>query len=276
MVGIAIGLLVIAVATSALMVSRGVSGTVSDASEIQQQAAYALRVIGGQLRQAGSLRVNLNSTNAVANNELLAPVAFEKKADGSSDTAYDFNLDQPTTLFNGTDSTLTVGFQRYADPVFSDADAQTIARNCLGGPGGLASDATGPGSFKLVQSVFRLDTTDNELECTGNGNVQPIIKNVANFQVRYLRQVTQAPDTLAGNPLVQYMDAASITNWGQVQGVEVCLVIYGNEPIDLPSGSTYRDCSGAAVDMTTLTGARAKRMHLVFRNVFQLRSQGLV
>ena len=36
MVGIAIGLLTIAVAMGALMVSRGVSGTVSDASEIQQ------------------------------------------------------------------------------------------------------------------------------------------------------------------------------------------------------------------------------------------------
>ena len=35
MVGITIGLLVVAVAMSALMVSRGVSGTVSDASNIQ-------------------------------------------------------------------------------------------------------------------------------------------------------------------------------------------------------------------------------------------------
>ena len=39
MVGIAIGLLVIAVAMGSLMVSRGISGTVSDASAIQQQAA---------------------------------------------------------------------------------------------------------------------------------------------------------------------------------------------------------------------------------------------
>ena len=114
--------------------------------------------------------------------------------------------------------------------------------------------------------------------CAGNGATQqPILQNVANFQVRYLRQVTTTPDTTLGNPLVQYVDASAITNWGQVQGVEVCLVLYGNEPIDLPIGSTYTDCDGTTtVDMTTLTGARAKRMHLVFRNVFQLRSQGLV
>ena len=55
MVGIAIGLLVVAVATSALMVSRGISGTVSDASGLHQQAAHAMRVIGQQVRQAGSL-----------------------------------------------------------------------------------------------------------------------------------------------------------------------------------------------------------------------------
>ena len=31
-----------------------------------------------------------------------------------------------------------------------------------------------------------------------------------------------------------------------------------------------------AVDMTNLTGTRANRMHMVFRNVYQLRSQGLM
>jgi len=30
------------------------------------------------------------------------------------------------------------------------------------------------------------------------------------------------------------------------------------------------------VDMTKLTGQRARRMHIAYRNVFQLRSQGLV
>ncbi len=39
MVGIALGLMVIAVAMVALMTSRSISGTVSDASAMQQQAA---------------------------------------------------------------------------------------------------------------------------------------------------------------------------------------------------------------------------------------------
>lgn len=62
MVGMAIGLLVVAVAMGALMVSRGISGTVSDASGIQQQGAYILRVIGQQLRQTGLLYLNPDPT----------------------------------------------------------------------------------------------------------------------------------------------------------------------------------------------------------------------
>ena len=58
MVGITIGLLTVAVALGALMVSRGVSGTVSEASQLQQQASYAFRVIGQQLRQAGSRQLD--------------------------------------------------------------------------------------------------------------------------------------------------------------------------------------------------------------------------
>lgn len=75
MVGIAIGLLVISVAVGALMVSRNISGTVSDATGIQQQAAYAMRVIGQQVRQAGSLRLNLDPLNS--GDDYLIPVALE-------------------------------------------------------------------------------------------------------------------------------------------------------------------------------------------------------
>src|SRR5256885_14199587 len=92
MVGVAIGLLVVAVATAALMVSRGVSGTVSDASGIQQQAAYAMRVIGLQLRQAGSLYLNLDPRNQKPAAALVTstPVAFETTA--KSDSGLEFEI----------------------------------------------------------------------------------------------------------------------------------------------------------------------------------------
>ncbi|MDR0258920.1 MAG: prepilin-type N-terminal cleavage/methylation domain-containing protein, partial [Comamonas sp.] len=60
MVGMAVGLLVMAAASVALLASRNLSVTVSDASHLQQQASYVLRIIGLQLRQAGGLHLNLN------------------------------------------------------------------------------------------------------------------------------------------------------------------------------------------------------------------------
>lgn len=283
LVGIAIGLMVVAVAGGALMVSRGVSGTVSDASNINQQAAYAMRTIGLQLRQTGSLRLNLNSSGANAMNAATAPVAFEKKSEGSSNPLFDFDLSQPGSQLMGTNNSLTTRFQRDFDPVDPNkfklyaTDASTLARNCVGGP---SDDASQPSaSHQLIQSVFAIDG-NNQLTCSGNGAVpaQPIIDHVANFQLRYLVQT--ASGSALGNPTVEYVNAAAVTNWGQVQAVEVCLVLYGNETIGLPAGSSYTDCDGTTqIDMTTLSGSdsqRRNRMHKVFRNVFQLRSQGLL
>lgn len=267
MVGIAIGLLVVAVAMSALMVSRGISGTVSDASSIQQQAAYAMRVIGLQLRQAGSLRLNLDPGTTATADPYLVPVAFEAAVSPESSPALDSFVPAKDTLSGtATPATLTVGYQRYTEPMFTSAAQQALSRNCLGGPVDTSTD-------QRLSSVFQL--SNNALQCNGNGaGAQPIVHNVANFQVRYL---VQDNTSTPGTPTIKSVDADSVANWGQVQAVEVCLVLYGNEPIDLPTGSKYFDCDGSTqVDMSTLTGARARRMHIAFRNVFQLRSQGLI
>lgn len=271
LVGLAIGLLTIAVAMGALMVSRGVSGTVSDASGIQQQAAYAFRVIGLQLRQAGSLRLNLDPGTLTVPEPYMAPVAFETDYTDPNDNS-SFSIKTDTLKGKKAPATgeyaLSVGYRNYTEPVFTSASAQSLQRNCLGGNGTNA----------LVLSEFVLftpsaDPTIRELRCNGNGQVQPIINNVASFQVRYLLQDNT---TTPGISTIKSVDADGVADWSQVQAVEVCLVLYGNEPIDLPTGSTYTDCDGTAVDMSSLTGTRARRMHVPFRNSFQLRSQGLV
>ena len=275
MVGIAIGLLVVAVAMGAMMVSRGVTGTVSDASGIQQQGAYAMRLFGQQLRQAGSLRLNRNPGTVVAAELYLAPVAFETKAT-SATPLYSFDATKPEQIISGTAApvTLVVGYRRYTEPTFISATDVSPSRNCLGGP----ADSS---NHERLESTFWV-SSKNELRCAGNPNPalaspptdtdgQPVLQNVANFQVRYLVQ-----NNTAGNPTLSQVDASGVTNWAQVQAVEVCLVLYGAEAMDLPAGSNYTDCDGTAVDMSTLTGVRARRMHVPFRNVFQLRSQGLI
>ena len=270
MVGIAIGLLTIAVAMGALMVSRGVSGTVSDSTEIQQQASYAFRVMGQQLRQAGSIKLKLSAAQVIDDGTAALagdPVAFETNYSDGTNT---FTLGADT--LSGLDAPsaseykLTTGYRNYTEPVYHPKVPNTpesLQRNCLGGQG----------SATLVQSRFVLNAATNELRCDGNGQVQPIVRNVANFEVRYLMQT--AANT--GSPNLRYVNATTVnTDWARVFAVEVCLVLYGNEAIDLPAGTTYTDCDGATpVDVTTLAAPRNRRMHKVFRNIYQLRSQGL-
>lgn len=272
LVGIAIGLLTVAVATGALMVSRGVSGTVSDVSSIQQQAAYAMRVIGLQLRQAGSLRLNLNPGTASVAEPYMASVAFEAITPPASSPLEGFNPTTDTLSGTATPVTLTTGYRRYTEPVFTNATEQALSRNCLGGPADTSSDAR-------LESIFQL--TGSELQCNGNGaGAQAIVQNVANFQVNYL---VQDSTSTPGDSKVKSVDASGVTNWGQVQAVEVCLVLYGAERIDLPSSApandpstSYRDCNGTLIDMRTLAAPRKQRMHMAFRSTFQLRSQGLI
>lgn len=272
LVGITVGLLVVAVATTALMVSRGVSGTVSDASSIQQQAAYGMRLIGLQMRQAGSL--NLIPTGTPSEKTYMQPFAFEQFA---------INLSEPTESYDpatdtikatedpSTGNSFTTGFSRIKDKVFGSAAETILMRNCLGGP---KDDST---SF-IIRSEFKFDSTKFELRCNGNNaGEQPVLQNVAEFQWRYL--VQDIPIANPGAATIQYTSTAP-TDLTKIQAVEVCMVLFGTETIDMPTGSTYSSCSQNAdgtdksVDMTTLTGARAKRMHMRFRNVFQIRSQG--
>ena len=252
MVGIALGLMTVAVALGALMVSRGITSTVSDASQLQQQAAHAFRIIGQQLRQAGSAQLDM----AVGKDDTLGfaaedPVGFLTTGYASKTDIVN-GIQAPT----GTQYKLTTGFRNYFEENTAGVTATTLFRDCLGQGGEVAQP--------MVISAFRL--TGDELVCDGAASVnpQPIIRNVADFQVSYL---VQTPGV--GAPTVRrFDDAASVTNWAQVYAVEVCLELVGNERIDIPTGEKYWNCSNV---QTSYGG----RMHHVFRNTYQIRSQGL-
>ena len=249
MIGLAVGLLVVAVATVSLLGSRSVTGAVSDISGIQQQAAYVMRTFGTQLRQAGSLYLDLG-LDADGKGEITSATAFQLR--GNSEQAITEDSEETPTKY-------IVQYTGYEEPTF--ANAGPISRNCLGAPGSIPA-----GTTASIESIFTLNGTD--LRC----NDQPIAQNVAAFQVRYLLQGTDQDD-----PTMLYTNSAGVADWNRVQGVEVCLVLFGTERIDLPEGASYTGCDGStAVNITTLAAPRTNRMHYVFRNVFQLRSQGLI
>ena len=265
MVGIAIGLLTVAVATGALMVSRGVSGTISDASQLQQQASYAFRVIGQQLRQSGSIRLNMAPKSAASTVDAADPVAFEAAYSNPANPSDAFY--PKTYSINGQDTPvqLVTGYRNYVESLYTSASDVSQFRNCLGENG---TDA-------IVRSTFGYDNVKFELTCAGTAGAQPLIQNVADFQIRYLSQTGGN----TGDPKIQYINAATAAaDWTQVFGVEVCIVIFGTEVIDVPAGSVYKGCDGANINFSSsgsLPAQRKNRLHMTFKKVYQIRSQGL-
>lgn len=257
LVGLAIGLMTIAVALGALLVSRGVSGTVSDATQLQQQGAHALRVIGLQLRQAGSIRLNLAPAQAAGAS---APQTIDPLEAVAFETVFNRNTG---ALASSDDFPLRVGYQNYTEAVITGSGTvqQSLLADCLGRTP----------SSTVIQSDFRLVRPDGAatgaLECAGaDGAAQTVIDNVADLQVRFLLQTI----TTAGANIRRVAAADVGGNWPAVVAVEVCLELVGQERIDA-AGATFRDCSWTTGQPETPMG---DRLRMVFRNTFQLRTQG--
>lgn len=212
LVGLTIGLLVIAAAIGTLVVSRGAASAVSDISQLQQQGAFALRVIGLQLRQAG---------------------AIELVESASTPGAYGFNDPVEATVGGvngaaGAPDTLIVRYQ--------PATLATQRRDCQGD--------TIPASATTVPATFAVNG-DSELVCAGFKNrAHPVIGNVDDFQVAY-RVNTGTTDM----PAFKRLTANQMTtteHWKRVKAIEVCLDLKGSDPLP-DGGGTFTDCKGANV-----------------------------
>lgn len=254
MVGLTIGLLIIAVALGAVLVSRQLSSTTSEAARLQQQASYALRIIGQQVRQAGALRLDLAYGRIEPADSFLTldpaePVVFDASFARSTDTL-DFSTARP----------LQTGYAFYKEKLTSGTSQM---RDCLGSiPTGAA-----------VQSAFFLDrpagAASGELRCAGSRSgegAQSLIADVADFRVSWLRE-----RSVLGEPVVDRVNAATAAaSWPSIQAVEVCIEMVGAEVIDTGS-TTYRPCGWTVGAAET---PRSNRLRLVYRNTFQLRTQG--
>lgn len=255
MVGITIGLLTVTVSLGALMVSRGVSSTVSDASKMQQQASYAFRVIGQQMRQTAGLTISpmTGAKDDVQWNTFTAPAP---PAISGTDTPG-----------NGL-AKLSVTYQASREPIYEAADKNTttnghLLRNCLGEKPD--ENAVAP----LLQSNFNLDAKGNLTCLDSKGNLQPIIEDVKDFQVTYLQQVLNANDK---QPHFRYATASQLTtpaDWSNVYAVEICLEIEGTETIDT-AGATYKNCSWKKGDTEK---SRGNKIRAIYRNTFSIRNQ---
>lgn len=272
LVGITIGLLTVAVGIGALMISRGVSGTVSDASNMQQQAAYAFRVIGSQVRQAGTIQLSLDATAFTPSETSYAmlPVAFDPPDPAGQRPMFSRGEKMLKGIDNPSSSeyALSIGYQNYQEqitppPPATDLVSGNQLRDCLGENKGVSSNY-------VIESKFRI-SSDNELLCEGvGGTAKPIIRNVKDMKIRYLIQEPTSAKT--GFPKTIYTNASTASSspngWRDVYAIEVCLELEGTETIDT-AGANYTKCDGISV-------SRGNRLRMVFKNTFQIRSQGQV
>ena len=254
LVGLVIGLLVVVVALGTLVVSRQVSSTVTETSQLQQQAAYAFRIIGQQVRQASSIKLNLAYG-------LPAGTAF----DAADTVAFETGFDRKTKSIGGVDTPatgqykLSLGYQNYEEKVFNETVPKSLLRNCLGEQTPASALTSG---FVLSKAA---GAPSGDLSCAGSGGAQPLISKVSDFQVRYLVQ-----DAGTTSPTITYASATTASaNWPSVFGIEVCLELVGDEVVPT-AGATYRDCSWNTGDAEK---ARGDRLRMVFRNTYQIRSQ---
>ena len=253
LVGITIGLLTVAVAVGALVVSRGISGTVSEASQLQQQASFAFRVIGQQLRQAGSRQL-----------DPVTPPDVHAKFYAPNDVPVVFSgitplggKDAPGT----TEFALEVNYQNVKElTVLEPVDGEYQIRNCLQKK---AEDAA-LNPEPMITSKFKHNTTAGTLVCAGGtADPQPIIQGVKDFTVQYLTQATDGTPSAA--PTYQYVSATTAgSNWLKVYAVQVCLELEGTEKIDT-AGAKYTKCDGTEVD-------RGNKLRMVFRNTYHIRN----
>ena len=240
MVSTTIGILVIGAAMASMLLSRTASTTISDISQLQQQGARALRIMGTQIRQVGSVELVPSPG--------LTAVAFSSAFNGfNGGGAAVAGIDGA----EGAPDTVSVSNQPATTP---RVEAQN--RDCLGNnaPPGLAG--------------IRLDSTfflarNGELKCQGAGSsgAQAIAANVADLQAWYRVKI-------AGTN-IQRLTAAEVTQadlWAAVRSVEICLDLQGNET-GYPGASVYTNCNGMAAQNNG-------RLHLLLRNVFDLRTQG--
>ncbi|WP_298208128.1 prepilin-type N-terminal cleavage/methylation domain-containing protein [Acidovorax sp.] len=250
LVGLTIGLLTISVGLGAIMVSRGVTATVSDTTTLQQQASYAFRVIGQQLRQAGGRPLNM------AADPRDAATFVQPGTVSLSSTPPIAGLDTPTA----SQFAISLRYVNASEFIYPPPPASTpitgfLTSDCIGSNPGIAS-------APIILSQLRKNGTD--LECSNSiGNVQPIVSNLVDLKIRYLQQRLSVADS---QPQFRYASAANLgtTDWPEVHGIEVCLELEGDQIIDT-IGTSYTKCDGT-------TAVRGNKLRMVFKNIFHIRN----
>ncbi|MDM0012061.1 hypothetical protein QTH87_06355 [Variovorax sp. J22P168] len=232
----AIALMVMYAALGTLLISRGATAQVQELAQLQQQASYAMHLIGLQIRQAGAVDPvrdedsGLYAFPAPGTDVDAGPKVFGTEGrDGASDTV-----------------TLSFAPVRWPNP----AARAAWQYDCIGAR--VEND-------ERVQARFAIDTRRSSLVCRSLRGSQPVIGQVVDLQVRYRVVTAGVTRELDANQV----EAAAL--WPSVMALEVCLDLKGEERAPDSAALRYRDCSDRE-------RPRDGRVHQVIRHLFHLRN----
>jgi type IV pilus assembly protein PilW len=257
MVGITIGLLVVLAALGSLVYTKVSSTTMVDATRLQQKADLAFRIISFQTLQAGSMELNKNTTS-------LDPGTVTLSA---AYTGIDPALTlQPTVIAsvhgeNG-DGTTTQDILRIS---YQDNGIDTLNstfRDCLG-------QLTAAKGISVTNTFTFLPVAGGggDLRCQGaaaGATPQPILDGVEDFQVTYgVRTVA------AGVENFRYFTANQITDWSNIQTVNICLQLRGDSRGNPRAGWT---AATAIPPCGTVLDTNDGFLRRVYRRTFSLRN----
>jgi type IV pilus assembly protein PilW len=243
MVGITIGLLVVLAAIGSLVYTRVSSTTMVDATRLQQKADAAFRLINFQTLQAGAIELAATVDPATVN--------FSTAYTGFDPTVT--LLPANVVSVNGTEGNGTTT-QDVLRVSYQDNGA---VRDCLG-------QATAALTANIrVDNVFTYVPTNGgggNIICTGAAsNVsQPILDGVEDFQVTY------GVATAAG---FRFFTANNITDWTNIQTVNICLQLRGDTQGNPQPGMA--PIVGCVPPATIVNDGRLRR---VFNRTFSLRN----
>lgn len=251
MVGLTVGMFVVLASVGAMMTTRQGASTTSDSYRVQQAGMTAMRLIGANLRQAGSaelIQVGGANTGVQFGN-------LDARAAGAASDQLVSGVEGGGT---NTDS-LTVSYQHR---IVGGVDAG-VTRDCLG---------NSPGNVAVrIDNAFAV--TQVELRCTGSVNPaapQALVGDntratadvaVEDFQVWYWVE----PALIAGSQQrVTAAGVAALGGWGQVRAVELCLQLRGTRA-DYPVAGQYTNCQNALVN-------HDGRLHQTFSGTYMIRN----
>lgn len=238
MVGIALGLIVVATAVAATAFTLAASAAGRDSADLQQRADSVLRQLGDEIRHAGGIELE----------PLGASVRFSGRFLGWQDTG---------PFISGVE-----GGPGQPDILRLSAERAPDDRDCLGNQPKVLK---GQPYIYRIDSEFTIapdpsDNRRNALYCKGpeaGATRQSLVSGVDDLQVSY------GLEDASGN--VRFVDASALSPASRVRVVSVCLQMSSQSRHGTP---TALDCNGRPIAAARLSG----RLIRLARGAFMLRN----